>query len=66
MYITKNYEDKGGDRTVIGGEVNVVTGGKITSNGVQAEAIDNPIDLATALTAIAQLNAVLKALGATK
>ena len=66
MYTTKNYEDLGGNRAVIGGDVNVVTGGKLKSNGIQAEAIVNPIDLATALIAIASLNAVLKSLGATK
>lgn len=66
MYITKNYFDEGGDKTVIGGELNIVTGGKITANGVQADAITNPTDLATALTAIASLNALLKSLGATK
>lgn len=67
MYSTKNYEDKGGDRLVIGGELIFVNGAKLTTgNSVQAEAIVNPTDLATALTAIAALNAVLKSLGATK
>lgn len=66
MYITKNYEDMGGDRLVIGGELKVLAGGKITIAGVQAEAIVNPTDLATALVAIASLTALLKSLGATK
>ncbi|HEY8804316.1 MAG TPA: hypothetical protein VIM42_04275 [Clostridium sp.] len=66
MYITKNYEDMGGDRFVVGGELKVVAGGKITIDGVQAEAIVNPTDLATALVAIASLTALLKSLGATK
>ena len=64
-YVTKNYGDQGGNRKVIGGEVNVA-GGKITASGVQANAITNPTDLPTALTAIAAINAVLKSLGATK
>jgi hypothetical protein len=66
MYSTTNYIDGSGDRTVIGGELDIVTGGKITANGVQANAIANPTDLASALTAIANINALLKALGATK
>jgi len=66
LYITKNYEDKGGDRTVIGGELLIATGGKITyASGTQASAITNPTDLATALTAIAALNAAIKAVGIT-
>ena len=64
-YVTKNYNDNGGDRTVIGGEINVITGGKITKNGVQASAIVDPTDLATALVAIAALNAALKGVGIT-
>lgn len=64
-YITKNFEDQGGDRTVIGGELKVATGGKITANGVQHAAIVNPTDLATALTAIAALTAALKGVGIT-
>lgn len=65
-YTTKNYGDQGGNRKVIGGELNIATGGKITANGVQANAITNPTDLATALTAIAAINVVLKGIGATK
>lgn len=66
MYSTKNYFDNGGDKTVIGGELDIVTGGMITANGVQAEAIANPTDLESALVAIANINALLKSLGATK
>jgi len=64
-YVTKNYEDQGGDRSVIGGEINVVTGGKITKNGVQASAITTPTDLPTALVAITALIAALKGIGIT-
>jgi len=65
-YVPKNYEDQGGNRTVIGGELKVIAGGKITpASGVQAAAITNPTDLATALTVIAAINAAIKAVGIT-
>lgn len=36
----KNYRDQGGDRTVIGGDLQVLTGGKILPNsGTQAATI---------------------------
>lgn len=51
MYNTKNYAEQGGDRWVIGGELDIPTGGKITANGVQAAAIANHADPATATAA---------------
>lgn len=38
-YNAKNYVEQGGDVTVIGGELNVATGGKITKAGTQANHI---------------------------
>lgn len=34
-YNTKNYTEQGGDRTVIGGELNITTGGKLTFDDVE-------------------------------
>lgn len=39
MYNTANYEQQGGAVWVIGGELQIVPGGKITANGTQAGAI---------------------------
>jgi hypothetical protein len=50
MYNTKNYKDKGGDRLVVGGELDIKSGGKITADGVQAVAIADHVDPATATT----------------
>ena len=41
-YNAKNYVEQGGDVTVIGGELNVAAGGKISKAGIQA---DNIADL---------------------
>ena len=38
-YNARNYVEQGGDVTVIGGELNVATGGKITAAGTQANHI---------------------------
>ena len=38
-YNAKNYVEQGGDVTVIGGELNVAAGGKITAAGTQANHI---------------------------
>jgi len=40
-YQTKNYTEQGGERTVIGGELDIATGGKLTAAGTQASAIAN-------------------------
>lgn len=50
MYTTKNYSDQGGDRYVVGGEMNVLPDGKITADGVQSAAILDHADPATATT----------------
>jgi glutamate-1-semialdehyde aminotransferase len=44
MEVTKNYNELGGAKTVIGGELEIATGGKITANGVQAAAITSFTD----------------------
>jgi phage I-like protein len=41
---TKNYHEQGGNRMVIGGELNVLTEGKVLANGTQAGAITNFTD----------------------
>jgi hypothetical protein len=38
MYNTKNYTEQGGDRTVIGGEIDIITGGAIKVAGVEMKA----------------------------
>jgi hypothetical protein len=48
MYNTKNYTEQGGDKSVVGGELEIKTGGKITANGTQAAAIADHVDPATA------------------
>ena len=62
MYVTKNYRDT--DKWTVGGELNVLTGGKITSNDIQAAAIANHVDPAVATnTEIAtKQNAILNAI----
>lgn len=64
MNVTKNYNSLGGAETVIGGELNVLPGGKITAGGVQAAAIADHVTPATATsTEIAtKQNVILAAL----
>ncbi|MFD2671818.1 hypothetical protein [Marinicrinis sediminis] len=67
-YVTKNYKELGGDRWTVGGDLNFITGAKVLSDGVQATAIADHADPATATsTAIAtkqnQILAVLRSLG---
>lgn len=38
-YQTLNYEQQGGSIWVVGGTLDIVTGGKITANGTQASAM---------------------------
>jgi hypothetical protein len=44
MNNTQNYHEQGGDRFVVGGELNVLTTGKVLANGTQAAAITNFTD----------------------
>lgn len=39
MSNVKNYIEQGGEKTVIGGELNIASGGKITAAGTQANHI---------------------------
>jgi hypothetical protein len=51
-YNAKNYVEQGGDVTVIGGELNVAAGGKITAAGTQADHIAD-VAITTDLTGVA-------------
>lgn len=64
MRTAQNYNENGGDVTVIGGELNVAAGGKITAAGTQAAAIADHANPATATAAdiATKQNAVLAAL----
>ena len=71
-YNAKNYVEQGGDVTVIGGELNVAAGGKISKAGTQADhiadvaitAILTGVDTGTDMTAaqaatiVADLNSI--------
>lgn len=61
-YNAKNYVEQGGDVTVIGGELNVATGGKITKAGTQASHIADIGNEATGTQIATAVNAILKAL----
>lgn len=65
-YIPKNYEDLGGNRTNVGGELDILAGGIITAAGTQASAITDPTDLASCIVAITALSAAIKGVGITK
>lgn len=45
---TKNFSDQGGNRFVVGGEINMQQAGKMTANGKQAAAIVSHADPAAA------------------
>lgn len=47
-YNTKNYQEQGGEKWAIGGELNILPGGKVTADGTQASAIADHVDPATA------------------
>jgi hypothetical protein len=61
---TKNYNENGGDVTVIGGELKISDGAKITNDGTQAAAIGDHADPGTATAAdiATKQNAILAAL----
>lgn len=63
-YTAKNRHDPGADRWTIGGELNIITGGKVLGNGTQAAAIANHADpgVATASEVATKQNAILAAL----
>lgn len=59
----KNYTQQGGERTVIGGTLDIAPGGKVTADGAQAAAIADAAGGGTVdAEARAALNDVLAAL----
>jgi hypothetical protein len=47
-YSPKNYKEKGGDRWTVEGDLNILPNGKVLADGVQAVAIADHVDPATA------------------
>ena len=61
-YNAKHYVEQGGDVTVIGGELNVAAGGKISKAGTQANHIADITNEATGTQIATAVNAILAAL----
>ncbi len=61
-YNAKNYVEQGGDVTVIGGELNVAAGGKISKAGTQADHIADIANNADGTAIATAVNAILAAL----
>lgn len=62
MSNVKNYIEQGGEKTVIGGELNIASGGKITAAGTQANHIADIANDADGTAIATAVNAILKAL----
>ena len=62
MSNVKNYIEQGGDVTVIGGELNVAAGGKISKAGTQANHIADIGNEATGTQIATAVNSILAAL----
>ena len=62
MSNVKNYIEQGGEKTVIGGELNVAAGGKISKAGTQANHIADIGNEATGTQIATAVNAILAAL----
>ena len=67
-YNTKNYNEQGGDKTVIGGELAVTEEGKITFNGAELkpaalQANSTAVDVADLVSDFNALLTKLKAAG---
>ena len=62
MSNVKNYIEQGGEKTVIGGELNIAAGGKISKAGTQANHIADITGTASGAEIAAAVNAILKAL----
>ena len=62
MSNVKNYIEQGGDVTVIGGELNIASGGKISKAGTQANHIADIGNEATGTEIATAVNAILAAL----
>ena len=61
-YNAKNYVEQGGDVTVVGGELNVAAGGKISKAGTQANHIADIANNADGTAIATAVNAILAAL----
>ena len=61
-YNAKNYVEQGGDVTVVGGELNVAAGGKISKAGTQANHIADIGNDANGTQIATAVNAILAAL----
>lgn len=60
---TDNYSAQGGGEWVVGGELNIATGGTITANGTQASVIADPTGGSTTdAEARTAINAIIDAL----
>lgn len=66
MSNVKNYTEQGGERTVIGGEIEIATGGKLTFEGVEVKpaAAQEDSTASTIAAAVIDLNALLAKLRA--
>jgi hypothetical protein len=67
-YNSKNYTEQGGEKTVIGGELEVAAEGKLTFNGTELkpaliQADSSAVDVAALVTDFNSLLAKLKAAG---
>ena len=62
MSNVKNYIEQGGEKTVIGGELNIAAGGKISKAGTQANHIADIGNEATGTQIATAVNAILAAL----
>ena len=62
MSNVKNYIEQGGEKTVIGGELNVAAGGKISKAGTQANHIADIANNADGTAIATAVNAILAAL----
>lgn len=64
-YNTKNYTEQGGEKTVIGGELEIATGGKLAFAGVELKPAANQADSEEATSpTVAEFNALLAKLKA--
>ena len=61
-YNAKNYVEQGGDVTVVGGELNIAAGGKISKAGTQANHIADIANDANGTVIATAVNAILAAL----
>lgn len=66
MSNVKNYTEQGGERTVIGGTLEITPEGKLLFDGVQLQPADNQVDSTAADVAglVADFNALLSKLKA--